>query len=109
MDDPKKQRVCMEFCFLLRRKEAETIRILRQDDDALRKSQVYGLFCFKSRNKLTVDTPQSGHPSTGRNDESIAKFKRVIEEDCRKIIDQVFEETKLSRSAFTKMLQPTQL
>jgi hypothetical protein len=43
MADHKEQRVCVKFCFLLRKTAAETVGMLRQafNDDALGKSQAY--------------------------------------------------------------------
>ncbi|KAJ4441860.1 hypothetical protein ANN_11720 [Periplaneta americana] len=46
---------------------------------------------FKSGNMSTEDMPRPGRPSTGRNDENIAKIKRAIED--RKTIDEVSEQT----------------
>ncbi|KAJ4425842.1 hypothetical protein ANN_27468 [Periplaneta americana] len=45
------------------------------------------VFPFQICNMSTEDMPRSGHPSTGRNDENIAKIKRAIDEDRRKTID----------------------
>ncbi|KAJ4427039.1 hypothetical protein ANN_26838 [Periplaneta americana] len=59
--------------------------------------QVYKWFShFKSGNMSTEDMPCPGHPSTGRNDENIAKIKCAIAEDRRKTIDEVSEQTNLS-------------
>ncbi|KAJ4440574.1 hypothetical protein ANN_08719 [Periplaneta americana] len=52
--------------------------------------------CFKYGNMSTEDMPHSGRPSTGRNDENIAKIKRPIDEDRRKTIDEVSEQMNLS-------------
>ncbi|KAJ4426259.1 hypothetical protein ANN_27071 [Periplaneta americana] len=41
---------------------------------------------------------------TGRNDENIAKIKRAIDEDRRKTIDEVSEETNLSWSTVQRIL-----
>ncbi|KAJ4448520.1 hypothetical protein ANN_10538, partial [Periplaneta americana] len=97
-DDLVEQRLCVKFCFLLGKTAAETVGLLQQafNDDALRKSQVYEWFShFKSGNMSTEDMPRPGHPSTGRNDENIAKIKHAIDEDRRKTIDEVSEQTNL--------------
>ncbi|KAJ4429266.1 hypothetical protein ANN_26269 [Periplaneta americana] len=73
--------------------------MLRQafNGDASGKLEVYEWFSrFKSGNMSTEDKPRPGSPSTGRNDENIAKIKRAIDEDRRKTIDKVSEETNLS-------------
>ncbi|KAJ4450045.1 hypothetical protein ANN_01452, partial [Periplaneta americana] len=77
---------------------AETIGMLRQafNNDALGKSQVYEWFShFKSGKISTEDMPRPGCSSTGRNDENIAKMKRALDEDRRKTIDEVSEQTNL--------------
>ncbi|PNF23785.1 hypothetical protein B7P43_G16799 [Cryptotermes secundus] len=107
MADQKEQRVCVKFCFLLGKTAAETVGMLRQafNDDALGKSQVYEWFSrFKSGNMSTEDMPRPGRPSTGRNDENIAKIKRAIDEDRRKTIDQLSEETNISWSTVQRIL-----
>ncbi|PNF25045.1 hypothetical protein B7P43_G06995, partial [Cryptotermes secundus] len=86
---------------------AETVGMLRQafNDDALRKSQVYEWFShFKSGNMSTEDMPRPERPSTGRNDKNIAKIKRAIDEDHRKTIDQLSEETNISWSTVQRIL-----
>jgi hypothetical protein len=52
----------------------------------------------------TEDMPRLERPSTGRNDENIAKIKCVIDEDCRKTIDQLSEETNISWSTVQRIL-----
>ncbi|PNF23334.1 hypothetical protein B7P43_G15555 [Cryptotermes secundus] len=107
MADQKEQRVCVKFCFLLGKSAAETVGMLQQafNDDALGKSQVYEWFSrFKSGNMSTEDMPRPGRPSTGRNDENIAKIKRAIDEDRRKTIDQLSEETNISWSTVQRIL-----
>ncbi|PNF18301.1 hypothetical protein B7P43_G14792 [Cryptotermes secundus] len=107
MADQEEQRVCVKFCFLLGKTAAETVGMLRQafNDDALGKSQVYEWFSrFKSGNMSTEDMPRPGRPSTGRNDENIAKIKRAIDEDRRKTIDQLSEETNISWSTVQRIL-----
>ncbi|GFW49242.1 hypothetical protein TNCV_3057521 [Trichonephila clavipes] len=48
-------------------------------------------------------------PSTRRNDENIVKTKRAIDGNCRKMINQISEETNVSRSTFMTTYQLTQL
>ncbi|PNF28730.1 hypothetical protein B7P43_G07777 [Cryptotermes secundus] len=102
MADQKEQRVCVKFCFLLGKTAAETVGMLQQvfNDDALGKSQVYEWFSrFKSGNMS-----RPGRPSTGRNDENIAKIKCAIDEVHRKTIDQLSEETNISWSTVQRIL-----
>ncbi|KAJ4425586.1 hypothetical protein ANN_27781 [Periplaneta americana] len=77
---------------------AETVGILRKafNYDALGKSHVYEWFShFKSGNMSSEDMPRSRRPLTGRNDENIAEIKRAIDEDRRKTIDDVSDQTNL--------------
>ncbi|GFV72089.1 hypothetical protein TNCV_2460221 [Trichonephila clavipes] len=67
------------------------------------------VFPFKSGNMSVEDIPRPRCPSTRRNYVNIAKIKCAFDEDRRKVIDQISEETNLSRSMFTTMLQPTDL
>ncbi|KAJ4451635.1 hypothetical protein ANN_03104 [Periplaneta americana] len=62
------------------------------------------LYRFKSSNMSTEDMPCPGGPSSGRNDENIAKIKRAIDEDRRKTIDEVSEQTNLSWSTVQRIL-----
>ncbi|KAJ4430628.1 hypothetical protein ANN_19217 [Periplaneta americana] len=45
-----------------------------------------------------------GRPSTGRNDENIANIKRALDEDRRKTIHEVSEQTNLSWNTVQRML-----
>ncbi|KAJ4431763.1 hypothetical protein ANN_20368 [Periplaneta americana] len=75
------------------------------DDDALGKSQVYEWFSrLKSGNMSTEDMPRPGCPSAGRSDENTAKIKHAIDEDRRKTIDEVSEQTNLSWSKVQRIL-----
>ncbi|KAJ4446581.1 hypothetical protein ANN_13278 [Periplaneta americana] len=81
------------------RTAAETVGMLWHafNDNALGKSQIYEWFSrFKSGNMSTEDMLRPERPSTGRNDENIANIKRAIDEDRRKTIDEVSEQTNLS-------------
>ncbi|KAJ4432668.1 hypothetical protein ANN_21291 [Periplaneta americana] len=69
-----------EINFIAGKIAAETVGMLWEvfNDDVLGKSQVYEWFSrFKSGNMSTEDMPCPGRPSTGRNDENIAKIKRT--------------------------------
>ncbi|KAJ4436045.1 hypothetical protein ANN_18672 [Periplaneta americana] len=75
MDEFRSGAVGLNEC--CRKTAAETV-----NDDALGKSHVYEWFSrFKSANMSTEDMPRPGRPSTGRNDENIAKIKRATDED----------------------------
>jgi hypothetical protein len=97
----------MKFCFLLEKTAAETIFMLQQafKNDAFGKSQVCEWFsCFKNGNMSAEDLPRPGHPSTSRNEENIEKVRQVINEDRRKTIEQVSEETNVPWSSCQRIL-----
>jgi hypothetical protein len=50
------------------------------------------------------DLPWPGRPSMSRNEENIEKVRQVINEDCRKTIEQVSEETDVSGSSCQRIL-----
>jgi histone-lysine N-methyltransferase SETMAR len=107
MGDHKEQRGCMKFCFLLEKTAAETIVMLQQafKDDAFGKSQVYQWFSrFKNGNMSIEDLPRPGRPSTSRNEKNIEKVRQVINEDRRKTVEQVSEETNVSWSSCQRIL-----
>jgi hypothetical protein len=82
----------------LEKTAAETIVMLQQafKDDAFGKSQVYKRFSlFKNGNTSIEDLPRPGHPLKSRNEENIEKVRRAINEDRRKTIEQVSEETNV--------------
>jgi hypothetical protein len=98
MGDHKEQRVCVKFCFLLEKTAAETIVMLQQAfvDDAFGKSQVYEWFSsFKNGNMSIEELPRPGRPLTSRNEEKVEKVRQAINEDRRKTIEQVSEETNV--------------
>jgi histone-lysine N-methyltransferase SETMAR len=107
MGDHTEQRACVKLCFLLEKTAAETIVMLQQafKDDAFGKSQVYEWFSrFKNGNMSIKGLPRPGRPSTIRNEENIEKVRQAINEDRRKTIEQVSEETNVSWSSCQRIL-----
>jgi len=63
MADNKDQRVCVKFCFLLRKSAAETVLMLQEafKEEALSKTQVYKWYShFKVDEMSCEDQPRSG-------------------------------------------------
>jgi histone-lysine N-methyltransferase SETMAR len=52
----------------------------------------------------TEDLPRPGRPSSSRNEENIEKVRQAINEDRRKTIEQVSEETNVSWSSWQRIL-----
>jgi hypothetical protein len=103
----KEQGVCAKFCFLFEKTAAETTAMLQQafKDDAFGKSQVDEWFSrFKNGNMSIRDLPRTGRPSTSRNEENIEQVRQAINEDRRKVIEQVSEETNMSWSSCQRIL-----
>ena len=102
MADLKEQRVCIKFCFLLGKTATETVTMLREafKEEALSQARVYEWFSwFKSGDMSLEDQPQSGRPSTTRNDENIQKIRNAIMFDCRQTIDELEALTGVSWSS----------
>ena len=67
MADNKEQRVCVKFCFLLGKSDAETVLMLQGafKEEALSKTQVYEWYSlFKGGEMPCEEQPRSGRPST---------------------------------------------
>jgi len=104
MADNKDQRVCMKFCFLLRKSAAENILMLQEacKEEPLSKTQVYEWYShFKGGEMSCEDQPRSGRPSTCRNDNNL---ENVHNADCHRTIDEISEINGLSWSLCQRML-----
>ena len=88
MADLKEQRVCIKFCFLLRKTAAETVTMFRGTfkEEALSQARVYKWFSqFKHGDMSLEDQTQSGRPSTSRTQQNIQKIRDVMSDHCRAI------------------------
>ena len=84
----KEQRVCMKFCFFLRKTAAETVTMLREGfkEEALSQARVYEWFSrFKHGDMSLEDQPRSGCPSTSRTNENIQKICDAMFDHRRRI------------------------
>ena len=107
MADNKEQRVCVKFCFLLRKSAAATVLMLQEafKEEVLSKTQVYEWYaCFKGGEMSREAQPRSGRPSTCQNDENLEKNRNAINADHRQIIDEISEITGLPWSSCQRML-----
>jgi len=90
MADLKEQHVCIKFCFLLGKTEAETVTMLQEafKEEALSQARVYEwLSRFKRGDMSLEDQPWSGHPSTSRTDENIQKIRDAIMFDRQSFVE----------------------
>lgn len=107
MSDLKEQRICVKFCFKLGKTAKETQEMLKEafGDDAMGKSQTYEWFRrFKEGRTSVEDDERSGRPSSGRNDENIARVREKILEDRRQTISDLCEALDLSFGTCQRIL-----
>ncbi|PNF31533.1 hypothetical protein B7P43_G00811 [Cryptotermes secundus] len=107
MTDLREQRVCIKFCFKLRKTDAETHQMFKQafGENSLGQTQSYDWYeRFKNGRTTTEDNDRSGRPSTGTTLENVAKVRDVIQkqhrlEVCRELQQQLQEDPNfLSKS-----------
>ena len=102
MKDLEEQRVCVKFCFKLRKTFTETFQILRQayGEDCLNRTQCYeGYQRFKSGRTSIEDDPTSGRPSSSMGDDHIEKVRSVIRENRPLTVREVSEEVGICKSS----------
>jgi len=102
MADLKEHRVCIKFCFLSGKTEAETVTMLRGafEEEALSQARVYEWFSqFKRGDMSLEDQPRYGRPSTSRTDKNIKKIHNAIMFDHRRTIDELEALTGVSWSS----------
>jgi len=107
MTDYKEQRICIKFCFSLKRTAAEIHRMLQEAfvGNALSQSKTFLWYKrFKDgRTSLDVDE-RSGRPSTSTAPEDITKVREAILADPRQTIHDVCEIVGLSYGVVQRIL-----
>jgi histone-lysine N-methyltransferase SETMAR len=91
----------------LEKTAAKTIVMLQQvfKYNCFGKSQVCEWFLrFKNGNMSIENLPRPGRSSISRNEENIEKVRQAINEDRRKTIEQVSEETNVSWCSCQRIL-----
>jgi len=86
MCESTEQRICIKFCFKIRKTTMETYQLLQQayGEDAMGRTQVFDWFCqFKEGRTSAESDPCSGQPSTSRNEKMIAKVRTIIRNNRR--------------------------
>jgi histone-lysine N-methyltransferase SETMAR len=94
MADFKEQRMCIKFCFKLKKTAAETHRMLKEafGDNAMSQSKTFLWYKrFKDGRTSVDDDERSGRPSTSTTSENIAKVREAILADRRRTIHDVCE------------------
>jgi hypothetical protein len=99
MTDFKEQKICIKFCFNLKKPAAETYRMLQEafGDNAISQSKTFLWYKRFKYERITVnDDARSGHPSTTTTPENRAKVCKAILADRRQTIHDVCEIVGLS-------------
>lgn len=107
MDNVKEQRICIKFCFKLKKTAAETHRMLTEafGESALSQARTFEWFKrFKEGRESVEDDKHSGRPSTCTTPEMIMKVRDVIHEDRRQTIDDVCHRLGLSYGTCQRIL-----
>ena len=92
MTDSKEQRICIKFCFSLKKIAAETHRMLQQAfrDNAMSQSNAFLWYkCFKDGRTFVDNDEHSGRPTTSTTPENKGKVRKVILADHRQTIHDV--------------------
>jgi len=99
MTDFKEQRICIKFCFNLKKTAAETHQILQEAfrDNAMSQSKTFLWYKrFKDGRTSVDDDEHSERPSTTTTPENIAKVCKPIHADHRQTIHDVCEIVGMS-------------
>jgi histone-lysine N-methyltransferase SETMAR len=94
-----KQRICIKFCFNLKKTAAETHRILQEasGDNAMSQSKTFLWYKrFKDGRTSVDDDERFGRPSTTTTPENITKVREAILAGRRRAIHEVCEIVGLS-------------
>jgi hypothetical protein len=107
MADLREQRDCIQFCFKLRKNDAETHQILRHafGDNNLYQTQTYDWYKrFKNGRTSTDDGDRSGRPSTAITRENVAEVMDLILQDRRLPIQDLYKSLGLSYGTCQRIL-----
>jgi hypothetical protein len=107
MADVKEQRICIKFCFRLKKTAAETHRTLKEvfGEQAVSYAGIFEWFKrFKDGRESVEDDKHSGRPSTRTTPEMIARVREVILEDKRQTIHDVCNRVGLSYGSCQRIL-----
>jgi len=106
MTDFKEQRICIKFCFNLKKTAAETHRMLQEafGNNAMSQSRTLWYKRFKD-GWMSVDNDEhSGRPSISTALENIAEVREAILTDHRQTIHNVCEIVGLSYGTVQRIL-----
>jgi hypothetical protein len=107
MADVKEQRICIQFCFKLKKTAPENHQMLKQvfGDQASSQTRIFEwLKSFKDGLESVEDHKHSGRLSTCTTPEMIAKVCEVILEDRRQTIHNVCNHVGLPHGSRQRIL-----
>ena len=107
MANVKEQRICIKFCFKLKKTAAETHCMLKEafGESALSQARTSEWFKrFKEGQESVEDDKHTRRPSTCTTPEMIMKVRDVIHADRRQTIHDVCERVGLSYSISQQIL-----
>jgi hypothetical protein len=107
MTDFKEQRICIKFCFNLKKTAAETHRMLQEafGDNAMSQNKTFLWYkSFKDGQMSVDDDERSGRPSTSTTPENKAKVRKAILAHHRQTIHNVCEMVGLSYGTIQRIL-----
>ncbi|GFV36503.1 protein GVQW3 [Trichonephila clavipes] len=93
------QRICIKFCFKLRKTGTETYEMMKTafGDEAMSRAWVFEWFRRLKESRQSVNSdPRSGRPSTSRNEDKIAQVKAVVRSDRRLTVREIAQECHIS-------------
>ena len=96
MCESTEQRICIKFCFKIRKTATETYQLLQQayGEGTMGHTQMFDW--FKEGITFVESDPRSGWPSTSRNEEMIAKVRTVVRNNRRLTVREIADDCGIS-------------
>ena len=99
MCESTEQRICIKFCFKIRKTTTETYQLLQQayGEDAMGRTQVFDWFRRFKEGRTSVESdPYLERPSTSRNGEMIAKVRTIVRNNRRLTVQEIADDCGIS-------------
>ena len=99
MCESTEQSFCIKFCFKIGKNAKETNQLLHHSygEDAMGRTQVFDWFCGFKEGRTSVESdPRSERPSTSRNEEMIAKIRKIIRNKRRLAVREIADDCGIS-------------
>ena len=94
-----KQCIFINFCFQIGKTATELYQLLQQayGENAMGRKQVFEWFHQFKEGRTSVESdPRSGRPSTSRNEEMIAKVRKIIRNNRRLTVREIPDDCGIS-------------